>query len=230
MKKYILIIAAIIGLSSCAEDEIKSYDSENYLYFSQLMGMTTDHMEMSFNNYPLADELTVKIGVSLVGKPVSKPTPYVVKVVNKETTADAKNYQLPETVYFGTGLASDTLEVKLIKTDDLKENVKLCLQLVPNEYFNVGMTQYEQITIVFNNVISKPVWWTKDIEKFYLGNYSRTKYEALVRYTTDGSRFGELATGEKRKCALELKEAIEKYNLQDKDDEGNEFPMEVPIY
>lgn len=230
MKKYIWIAIAMIGLCSCSEDEIKSYSAENYLYFSQLMNSKSEYMEMSFNNYPLADELTVKIGVSLVGKPVSTPTPYKVMVVDKETTADAKNYKLPETAYFGPGLASDTLEVKLIKTDDLTENVKLCLQLVPNEYFNVGMTQYEQITVMFNNVISKPVWWTKDIVNFYLGDYSRTKYEALVRYTTDGSRFGELGTGEKRKCALELKAAIEKYSLMDKDDDGNEFPMEVPIY
>ena len=43
------------------------------------------------------------------------------------------------------GYALDTLEVTLVKTDDLKENVKLCLKLVPNEYFQGTMQEYEKI-------------------------------------------------------------------------------------
>ena len=42
-------------------------------------------------------------------------------------------------------MSNDTLEVTLVKTDDLKENVKLCLKLVPNEYFQGTMQEYEKI-------------------------------------------------------------------------------------
>lgn len=229
MKKYILFILLSVCLWSCSEDEIKPYHGGQYLYFSHLMNSNEKAVSVSFNNYLFKDELIVKIRISLVGDPVKEATPYKVIVVDTATTAKSKNYQLPELSYFKPGLASDTLEVKLIKTDDLKEDVKLCLQIVPNEYFDGTVKQYEQIRIIFNNVISKPVWWTSDVVKFYLGKYSRTKYEALIEYT-GVSDFGSLNSGAKRQCALKLKDAIEKYNLMDKDDNGDEFPMEVPIY
>ena len=229
MKKYILFILVSLCLWACSEDEIKPYHGGQYLYFSHLMNSTEKAISVSFNNYSLDDEHIVKIGVSLVGDPVKEATAYKVIVVDTATTAKSKNYELPENTYFKAGVASDTLEVKLLKTDDLKEDVKLCLQIVPNENFDGTLKQYEQIRIIFNNVISKPVWWTSDVTKFYLGSYSRTKYEALIKYT-GVSDFGSLNSGEKRQCALKLKDAIETYHLMDKDEEGNEFPMELPIY
>lgn len=74
---------------------------------------------------------------------------------------------------------------------------------------------------------SKPLWWDKDTEKVYLGTYSRKKYEALIQYGGEEAlNFGELNSAQKRRCALRLKEAIEKYNLT----EENGTKMTVPIY
>ena len=56
MKKYILFALISVCLCSCSEDEIKSYQGEQYLYFSQLINTTNDYdkengyMEVSFNN------------------------------------------------------------------------------------------------------------------------------------------------------------------------------------
>ncbi len=47
---------------------------------------------------------------------------------DKIKNADQKNYHLPDNPMFKTGLSNDTLEVVLLKTEDLKENVKLCLK------------------------------------------------------------------------------------------------------
>lgn len=225
MKPYILFVFISLLLFSCAEDEIKPYHGGKYLYFSDLVKMKdVDSVLVSFNNYPGSDELIVKIGLGLVGDPMREATPYKVIVVDTATTALAKNYQFPE-MLFKVGVPSDTLELKLIKTDDLTENVKLCLQIVPNNYFVGSLKQYERIRIVFNNVTSKPLWWTNIITKVYLGGYSREKYEALVKYTgvTD---FGVLNSGEKRQCALKFKDAIERYDLREK----NGDKMTVPIY
>lgn len=229
MKKYIQFFLLPLLVWSCQEDVIKPYQGGRYVYFSQLMNSTDSVMEVSFNNYPLSNELTVKIGLGLVGDTLAQNTPYKVIVVDSATTANPVNYRLPKKTLFKAGSATDTLQVTLIKTDDLKENVTLCLQLVQNENFVGSVKQYQQIKIVFNNMISKPLWWNSDVVKFYLGTYSRTKYEALIKYTGI-SDFGSLNAGEKRQCALKLKAAIEQYNLKDKDDEGNEIPMEVTIY
>lgn len=227
MKPYILLPLFVLCLFSCAEDEIQPYHGEQYLYFSKLMDSEDESVNLSFNNYPLDDELTVKIALGLVGDPFDVPVPYKITVVAEKTTALAENYELPENPMFKANAAEDIFELKLKKTDALKEDVELLLKIDPNEYFAGSLKQYETIKIVFNNVESKPLWWDKDTEKVYLGTYSRKKYEALIQYGGEEAlNFGELNSAQKRRCALRLKEAIEKYNLT----EENGTKMTVPIY
>ncbi len=240
MKKNILFALISLCLWACSEDEIKPYQGEQYLYFSQLINTTNDYdkengyMEVSFNNYPTSEEITVKIGMSLIGKPLNEDTPYSVVVVEENEKEDpipnaaSKNFRLPINPKFGAGLSNDTLEVTLVKTDDLKENVKLCLKLVPNEYFQGTMQEYEKIKIVFNNVVSKPEWWTTQVTRVYLGTYSRKKYEEFVK-CTGVTNFGALNTAEKRAYSLTFKRYIAQNNVMDVDADGKEFPMTVPI-
>lgn len=235
MKKYILFALISLCFWGCSEDEIKPYHGGQYLYFSQLKEFGDEDFEVSFNNYPTSDAIIVKIGLGLVGKPFSTDTPYEVSVVaedeseDKIKNADQKNYHLPDNPMFKAGLSNDTLEVVLLKTEDLKENVKLCLKILPNEYFEGSIPEYEQIKIVFNNIISKPLWWTNDVTKLYLGTYSRKKYEEFVK-CTNISDFGKLSTAEKRQYALTFKYYIAVNNVMDKNDTtGEEFPMTVPI-
>lgn len=60
MKKNILFALISLCLWACSEDEIKPYQGEQYLYFSQLINTTNDYdkengyMEVSFNK--LSDE------------------------------------------------------------------------------------------------------------------------------------------------------------------------------
>ena len=65
MKPFILLLFLSCCLFSCSEDEIKSYHGDQYLYFSQLKGTEDKSVNVSFNNYPLDDELTVKIAMGL---------------------------------------------------------------------------------------------------------------------------------------------------------------------
>lgn len=227
MKQYILLSLFILCLFSCAEDKIQPYYGEQYLYFSELMESEDESVNISFNNYPLFNELTVKIALGLVGDPFATPVPYKISVVTEKTTALAENYELPVNPMFKANVAEDIFELKLKKTASLKEDVELLLKIEPNEYFAGSLKQYETIKIVFNDVQSKPLWWDKDTEKVYLGAYSRKKYEALMNYGgKEAPDFGELNSAQKRRCALRLKDAIEKYDLR----EENGAKMTVPIY
>ena len=212
MKKYILFALISLCFWGCSEDEIKPYHGGQYLYFSQLKEFGDEDFEVSFNNYPTSNAIIVKIGLGLIGKPFSIDTPYKVSVVAEDESEDKiKNAD------------------QLLKTEDLKENVKLCLKLLPNEYFEGSIPEYEQIKIIFNNIISKPLWWTNDVTKLYLGTYSRKKYEEFVK-CTNISDFGKLSTAEKRQYALTFKYYIAVNNVMDKNDTtGEEFPMAVPI-
>ena len=94
MKPFILLLLLSCCLFSCSEDEIKSYHGDQYLYFSQLKGTEEKSVNVSFNNYPLDDELTVKIAMGLVGDPFSSPAPYKIGILADKTTALAENYSL----------------------------------------------------------------------------------------------------------------------------------------
>lgn len=227
MKQYIILSFIVLCLFACSEDKIQPYHGEQYLYFSELMNTSEEAIEVSFYNYPLNDELTVEIGLGLVGNPLSAPTPYKVSVVSDKTTALPENYKLPEKPEFKPGVANDKFELKLIKTDKLKKDVTLMLKIEPNEYFTGTIVEHDTIKVIFNNVESKPLWWNKDVVKTYLGEYSREKYIALVQYGGEEVvSFDKLNSGQKRQCALRLKDAIEKYNLK----EADGSPMIVPIY
>ena len=91
------------------------------------------------------------------------------------------------------------------------------------------MPGFDQITIVFNNVISKPMWWNSEVTKLFLGTYSRKKYVEFVTFSGI-SNFGALSTAEKRQASLEFKYYVAENNIMDKDDKtGQEFPMEIPV-
>lgn len=227
MKQYTLLLLVALCLLSCSEDKIEAYHGGQYLYFSELMDSSDEAIEVSFYNYPLDDELTVEIALGLVGDPVKIATPYKISVVSEKTTALPENYKLPENPEFKPGVAEDKLPLKLIKTDKLTKDVTLMLKIEPNEYFTGTIAEYDTIKVVFNNIESQPLWWDKDVTKIYLGAYSREKYVALMRYGgEDAANFGKLNSGQRRQCALRLKEAIDKYELK----EANGKAMTVPIY
>lgn len=229
MKQYILLSLSVLFFFSCAEDKIETYSGKQYLYFSELMDTKEENkeaVEISFNNYPLDDELSVEISLGLVGDPFSVPTPYKVSVVTDKTTALAENYELPATPMFKPNVAEDVLSLRLIKTERLKEDVTLMLKIESNEYIAGSIKQYETIKIVFNAVESRPLWWTTTVNKNYLGTYSPEKYRALVQYGgEEATDFGNLNTAQKRLCALRLKQAIIDNDLREKDGK----PMTVPV-
>ncbi len=73
-------------------------------------------MEVSFNNYPTSEEITVKIGMSLIGKPLNEDTPYSVVVVEENEKKILPQMRFKEFSFttnpkFGAGLSNDTLEV-----------------------------------------------------------------------------------------------------------------------
>lgn len=227
MKLYILISLVTLCLFSCSEDEIKPYHGGQYLYFSELVGSDKKAINVSFNNYPLDEELTVKIGLSLIGDPFVAPAPYKVTVVADKTTALSENYILPSNPQFKPNVAKDELEVKLIKTDRLKEDVSLLLKIEANDYFAGSIHQCDTIRVIFNNVESQPLWWDIEVERVFLGKYSHEKYVALQKYGGEEAMdFGKLNAAQKRQCALRLKAAIVSEGLTEKDGK----PMTVPIY
>lgn len=225
MIRYILLIVIFFSFFACSEDEFKTYGSEYYLFFTTKNRVDT--AQFSFTHFPLEEEHTVRFEINLIGDPLKADTEYTLRVVDSLTTAKKDQYKMPSPV-FRANQTKDTLEVILVKTDDLKENVNLVLALEANEHFEPGLDGMCQVKVTFNNVFSKPLWWKGKIETLYLGTFSKKKFEEFVKYTKIAD-LTDMDMSMVRMLTLEFKTYVEENNIMDKDDTtGKEFPMVIP--
>lgn len=181
MKKYIpyILISALLG--SCKEDKLPLYDdAQSALNFAktltdkngnalEIFGPEEDYPgEYSFNAYFLgtnADDYTYTVPVRLSGTvDYTTDRPYRIKV-NDEKSKNAINgihYDVEETQIFRKGLYQDSLAI-VIYTNAMDEtsSYKLYIELVPNEYFDAGIPEYQFIEINFTkNLEEPPAFWT----------------------------------------------------------------------
>ncbi len=223
--RYILLIAIFFSFFACSEDEFKKYDSGHYLFFTTEKGVDT--VLFSFTHFPMEGEHTVQFEINLIGDPLETDTEYTLRVVDSLTTAGKDQYKIPSPI-FRANHTQDTLEITIVKTDDLENDETLVLALEADEHFLPGLAGKRQVKVTFNNVFSKPLWWKGKIQTLYLGKFSRKKFNEFVA-CTGVSDLTDVDMSVVRMLALKFKAYVEKNNIMDKDDTtGEEFPMEVP--
>lgn len=202
MKKNIILLIAALAIISCDKREIMTYNGGHYLSFS--LNPAEDSTETSFFFYPDNQTLRVPIAVNLGGGPLGEQRQY--KVVAAEgTNALEKNFEI-ETPVVRKGLIRDTVWVKITRSDELSlRKYRLVLAIQPDDFFQLGQTEYRTAKVIFSSLASQPTWWTKAVADAYLGVYSDLKYATFVR-VTDGraAYFGERLPAEQRQMAIEF--------------------------
>ncbi len=183
MKRYIRFIiytALCTGLFSCKEDKLDLYDdSESSLNFAKTMtdksgnlleifGPQEDYPEnYSFNAHFLgsdADNCIYDIPVRLTGHiDFERDREYQIRVNQEKSKLAVKDvhYSLSETQTFHKGMYEDYVRVT-IHTEAMDEtsSYKLHMELVPNENFAVGVSEYQYIEIYFTkNLEEPPAFW-----------------------------------------------------------------------
>lgn len=180
-KTYFLFIIPLFLIFSCSEDEIKVYKSGDYIQFSNSV---VDSSTYSFLPYPDSSQLRFPLAVELIGMPSKADRKYKIGVVSKLTSAPKENYEIPSEFIFRAGMAKDTCWILLKKTPEIsKKPVRLTVELVASEDFQIGQTEYATSIIYISNVIFKPDWWTKAVTRYYLGDYSDKKYQLFIEVT-----------------------------------------------
>ena len=103
---------------------------------------------------------------------------YKVSVVKDSTTATETDFTLPQSFKFQPKSAIDTFYVQLHYSEKLDtEQLKLTLQIEPNENFKEGEEAYLMSVIVFHNNLVKPEWWSTT----YFGTYTNLKYKYFLQ-------------------------------------------------
>lgn len=217
----------IIIFASCNEDEIPLYESSDYINLK--VDNESEYIQ-AFSLTPGKNEALVPVIIELIGNISDKDREINYSVVEEETTASSDNYDLPETFTFSKGKHIDTIYVKLLNTEALKQEVKsLTLKLEDSQDFMVGLPTNSILHIKMHDKLAKPNWWDSTIVDEFLGEYSDEKFKLFIE-VTGVADFGGKDEDYKRNYSLKFK-----YYLQRQKDEGNEVkekdgsPMTVTI-
>lgn len=230
MKKHIIYICLIIaGIWSCNTEEVEVYSSPRYLFFpDSLKGL--DSVVFSFSHYPGATTHDASFYVALTGEPSTEALEYQLEVVDSLTTAEPEDYDMPKGLLFPANTTLDILKIRCNNARKALENqqVYVTFKIVANENFAPGLDGKQMIRVIFNNIASKPLWWSGDLEKFVLGKYSSKKFEHFV-IATGVNDLTDASLSEARELAMKFKVYLIKNNIMEED---NKTPMVdgIPVY
>ncbi|MEF2576379.1 MAG: DUF4843 domain-containing protein [Bacteroidales bacterium] len=231
-------LAALAAIPSCKVQEVDVFSAkESYVYFKRYIknkegkNVRVDTSMMSFSHHYGVTEFTQDYYLGLVGQVPEKDLTYEVQIVEDGTTATPDQYSLPEKFVFRKGRLEEVFPITVYKNKIKEGDEKvLKLRLVDSDdlkvAFNNPTDSYTDIQFRFNNKISKPLWWDKNITGAFFGEYSYKKYETIIKANPGFTTIEGLSSAEIRMVALNAKDYIEKNGITE--DDGKE--MEIPIY
>lgn len=210
MKKIYVFIFSVFLLGACSKKDIPMYDSVNYIQFTNTY---KDSMEISFFFYGNVEQIEIPVQVEMLGNLFSADQPFTVVLDKDLSTATDEHIELPEYYVFRKGYVKDTISLVLNNPGDARVRVVLAIRgngtdVLPGEY------SYQYKIINLSNKVAKPEWWDEDVEKSFLGTYSVTKYQLLIKVTGEGD-WTNLDASTRRAYALQLK-----YYLREMEDLG----------
>lgn len=228
MKRNIINHLVILSLSlfslfhfgGCKQEDTLTYDEKPALYFpledKEAKKKGIDSAHVSFFHFSGHSELLIPFRVAIIGT-LESDLEYRVEVIDTMTTAITGEYELPERLIFRAGRQFDTLYVKVLKTDRLSTtDVKVAFRIVENENFRKGYFNMQTVKLRFDNIVSKPGWWDKTIEKVYFGKFSAAKYEVFKTVANQLDIEG-FEPWELRQLCLDMKEYIKENNITEAD-------------
>ena len=151
MKKYIFILLVALSAIYCTEEKIPTYHGGHYISFTT--DMSKDSTISSFFFYPNATSIEIPLTLQLGGGPLAEDHQYTLAVVEEESNALSKNYQLG-TYTFRKGLVQDTAIVTLLKSAELTGQWERKLRMIENGTYRASDFLDELKSMVSKIVIS----------------------------------------------------------------------------
>ncbi|SFC96084.1 DUF4843 domain-containing protein [Flavobacterium phragmitis] len=182
MKKILIIsvvLLSFLGFTSCNQEEIKTYDNTDNIYFSAAIfplvknGPLIDSTGVSFAFDNTAIQKKVYLIPLRVQGKLSDVDRTVKCTIDQSSTAnEGTHFSLPKNIIIRARKEVDTIAVTMYRTPDLKlKNVTLVLNLEENEFFTTKMqtkvintlTQktmnLTRFKLTFGDLLSQPQGW-----------------------------------------------------------------------
>lgn len=200
MKKILLFILALLPLMpSCAEDEIKTYDARDFIYFSSrtyISSVVYDTLQ-TFNFFfaPGVEDTTLNLKVSCGGIVPDRDREFQVEVEVISGT-EGSEFEIGRTHIMPANASQANIPIRLHSTDALEGNMfEIKVTLLPNENFTLAMPEVYQnqdtiqrttMAVQFMNKLEIPAYW--DTYETYIGYFSEAKFNKfneLYGFTID---------------------------------------------
>ncbi len=224
----LILLTAVLYLSSCKKDGIDTYQAGRYIQFDQSY---QDTIALSFFLYPNENEFQVPLPVELIGKITAQDLAYTIKA-DSATTATSSVYSLPASFSLGQGKPIDTAWIKVIKQPELQgKEVLLVLDITGSSDLKPGKTDNIRRVIRISDKISKPTWWDATMEAYYLGKYSDKKFSTFIQVVGTGD-LSIYSAEQQRGLMLEFKYYLIK--MRDAgtpvlEDDGTDMLSSIPL-
>jgi hypothetical protein len=209
-KNNYLIFLILIIFFSCTNDNIDVFSDGNEIFFEKFYMdelypgyHSCDSTTNSFFFYPEGTkQIEIPVVVCLSGIPLKTDQDFTLKVIKEKdvdkdlgevyTTAESSEYTIDEKYTFHANNYGDeayeiidTIAIMVNTSERLKdipEGVRLVVELVPTDNLKLGQYERRRAIIRFSNIPSKPKWWTKNVTKNLLGEYSVKKYKLFLAH------------------------------------------------
>ncbi len=227
----ILLLSIVVG---CNKKNIEIWQGEHYVYFTEEEDKfygneitSCDSINISFFFYK-NDVIQYPLEVALTGQLLSEDTPFKVVADKGKTTLPESLYELPDFFYFRKGLIKDTIYVTLKNDSILKDKrYDLKLDIVEQGKILTHNGKNASRLLLISDIVEKPFWWVENpVEWYYLGEFSRKKYELFMEVTgAEALNLDDLS--EARLLTLEFQHWLDKQNPKILEDNGNEMKTEI---
>jgi hypothetical protein len=192
MKKiivYIAIITALFPFIGCKEDVPTLFNEPDGIYFST----TTDSLFYSFAKYPNRLSDTVRIPVTVLGKPAGTDRNiHIVSATGADVNAtEGVHYKLLSPFTLPAGKISTMIPVLVNKTTDMDSLIiNFRLQLQSTDQFITGISAKTSIKVSVAFLQKPPSWgeftgtqWAGFSANF--GTWTKTKYKVVLQALYD---------------------------------------------
>ena len=214
---YNKIIIAIIGVFSffaCENDPFYYQDQARVrMVGPEKWTLGTDSLEFSFAHYSSGiEDTTFQVLLNVMGEAASTDRTVKVGVVADKSTAQSSQYSFPESVTVPAGAFEAILPVTIFRDESIKDAaVRLKIEIKESSDFLVGVVEETDLTIIWSDILTKPVNWN-DLEEFF-GEYSLVKYRFIIDTLNQGNfDADELSWAQMKNYQIILTDALLEYN------------------
>jgi hypothetical protein len=187
MKKgifYIIILAALLPFAACKEDVPTVFAEPDGIYFSA----PADSMTYTFAKYPNRLSDTIKVPVTVLGKPADKDRTISLEKLSgiDINGTEGVHFKLLQPYTLPAGKVSTMLPVVIYRTGDMDSlSINFKFQLKANENFISGISAKTSLKIKVGYLQKPPTWGDLTGNQWAgyslnMGTWTKTKYKVVL--------------------------------------------------